>query len=88
MRVRVPLPAPQASIAQLAERTAHNGLVVGSSPTASTTFKEGRMQKQKAKMIGAADRVKLAHNRSIHPRVVDGRTMYPKVNTCKATKKC
>ena len=45
------------------------------------------MQKQKAKMIGAADRVKPAHNRSIHPRVVEGRTMYPKVNTCKVKSK-
>ena len=45
------------------------------------------MQKQKAKKIGAKDRVTLANNRSIHPRVVDGRTMYPKVNTCKAKSK-
>lgn len=45
------------------------------------------MQKQKAKMIGAKDRVTPAHNRSIHPRVVDGRTMHPKVNTCKVKSK-
>ena len=86
MRVRVPPPAPQASIAQLAERTAHNGLVVGSSPTASTTFKEVNMKKEQ-KRISAKDRVTLANNRSIHPRVVDGCTMYPKVNTCKAKSK-